>query len=212
MLKTEEGYSNYENRITHIVYQPLTPQKEFELEIGITDNAEILIQQILHFFPEISKDSVVLKYKSIRTSMACKPVLKEIFNKKRKYEIIINNDPKDVEIPFDKIPFQAKIGIIAHELGHVLDYQNKSLFQLIKTGLLYIIRNQEKYEKSIDYLTIKKGFGWQVLAWSDYAFNHSNASASYLEFKDTYYFNPKEIEAILKSDKRYKTGLAKEDR
>ncbi len=206
MLKTEKEYSKYENRIDHIVYRPITPQKEFKLEISNGDHAEMLIQQMLNFFPEIAKNSVVLKYKSIRTSMACKPVLKEIFNKKRRYEIIINNDSKNVEIPFDEIPFQAKIGIIAHELGHVLDYQNKSVFQLIKTGLLYIIGNQEKYEKSIDYLTIKKGFGWQVLAWSDYAFNHSNASVSYLEFKDKYYFNPEEIKAILESDKKYKTG------
>lgn len=203
MSNNEKKYQRFDRMIGHINYQAIIPQKEIELATIEYESPVPLIKDILKFFPEIPPDIIELRFTRIQTSMACKPILKNILRKKRKYEIIINNDSKGVEIPFDEIPFQAKIGIIAHELGHILDYQSKSLLQLIKTGLLYIFRIQEKYEKSIDYLTIKKGFGWQVLAWSDYAFNHSNASESYLKFKDKYYFNPKEIKAILKSNNEY---------
>jgi len=203
MSNNENKYQGFDRMIAHVNYQAIEAKKEIRLTSIEYKSPELLIDDILEFFPEISPDTIELRFTSIQTSMACKPVLMKLLNKKRKYEIIINNDSDGVEIPFDEIPFQAKIGIIAHELGHILDYQNKSFFQLIQTGLLYIFRNQERYEKSIDYLTIKKGFGWQVLAWSDYAFNHSNASASYLKFKDKYYFNPVEIKAILDSDKRY---------
>jgi len=203
MGRKENWIAEFDNIIGTIDYQALTPQKEWKLSDVNTDNPEVFINEMLQFFPEISANNIEIFQKSIQTSMACQPKLIHLFNKKRTYQIVINNDPDSNEIPFSEIPFQAKVGIIAHELSHVLDYQSKNFWQLIQTGILYIFRRQEKYEKFIDYLTIKKGFGWQVLAWSDYVFNHSNASEAYLAYKDKYYYNPKEIESILAADEKY---------
>jgi len=62
---------------------------------------------------------------------------------------------------------------------------------------------QKNYEKSIDYLTIKKGFGWQLWQWSDYALNHSNATESYKDFKRKNYLNPDEIIEVMDKNKEY---------
>lgn len=203
MRNKENWIAEFDKKSSKINYQALTPKKIWSISDSNTENPEVFIRNMLQFFPEISIDNIEIIHKSIQTSMACQPKIIHLLNKKRTYQIVINNDLEKSEIPFSDIPFQAKVGIIAHELSHVLDYQSKTVWQLIKTGILYIFSRQEKYEKFIDYLTIKKGFGWQVLAWSDYAFNHSNASDSYLAFKDKYYFNPNEIESILQADSDY---------
>lgn len=211
MSNKENWISEFDKKSSKINYQALTPKKVWSISDSDTENSEVFIQNMLQFFPEISNNSIEIIHKSIQTSMACQPKLIHLFNNKRTYQIVINNDLEKSEIPFSDIPFQAKVGIIAHELSHVLDYQSKTVWQLIKTGILYIFSRQEKYEKFIDYLTIKKGFGWQVLAWSDYAFNHSNASDSYLTFKDKNYFNPDEILDIINSNKDYEVQDQRKD-
>ena len=131
--------------------------------------------------------------------MACRPRNSTIFKKERHYTIFIDTDADGQGILLDSIPFNAQIGIIAHELCHILDYESKTGNQIIGTGLAYFNKNKRAdFEKTIDDLTINKGLGHQLLAWSDFALNKSTASSAYKAYKRKTYLTPEEISEKIK--------------
>jgi len=69
---------------------------------------------------------------------------------------------------------------------------------LLQTGIgMLSRRGRAKYEKSIDLLTIKKGFGSELKDWAQFSVFDSKANPEYKEFKKTYYLNPKEIDSLI---------------
>ena len=55
----------------------------------------------------------------------------------RRYKIVINNNPQFKGIPFDSIPYNAAVGIVGHELAHIVEYETKTLLGLLDCLLLY---------------------------------------------------------------------------
>lgn len=154
-------------------------------------------------FPELKNELIEFEYDDIATTMQAKPQLDSFF-RKRKYLIIMNNNDSFEGIKFDDIPFNAQIGLLAHEFCHLMDYKQKSFCELVGLGVSYN-SNYEKveYEREIDFLTIKKGFGYQLRDWAQYAMYDSYATCEYKIFKKEFYLNPKEIDSIINSYKNY---------
>jgi hypothetical protein len=157
------------------------------------------------YYPELLNTSIKLKFKPIETTMQARPnfTLSFFSIKSREYSVIINNDENFSGIQFHDVPFNAQIGLISHELGHILDYENKSKLKVVCTGISYIVfkKSKIKYEKSIDKLTIFKGAGWQLYDWADYAMNLSKATNDYKSFKKETYLQPFEIKKIIEDEK-----------
>lgn len=152
------------------------------------------------FYPELLNCKVQLEFKKISTTMVAQPKMNSIFGGKHNYTLAINTFGAFEGILFQDIPFNAQIGLICHELAHVLDYENKKSAQIISTGLKYLTKKgKHNYEKFIDYLTIKKGLGWQLYDWAKYAMYDSKATDEYKQFKKDTYMEPEEIEQIMKT-------------
>lgn len=147
-------------------------------------------------YPELRETAIELQFGSIPTTMQAQPRFKK---GGRQYKIVINNDPDFEGIAYDDIPFNAQVGIVAHEMAHILDYELKSTRQLAGTGFRFILskKQQAAYEKSIDALTVRKGFGYQLKDWAQYAMYDSKASPDYKEFKRKFYLRPKQIDSLL---------------
>ena len=58
----------------------------------------------------------------------------------------------------------AKVGLLGHELAHIECYEEKSNFDLLVTGLKYLLSEKFKHEFEIDTdkRTIDHGLGWQL--------------------------------------------------
>jgi hypothetical protein len=60
-----------------------------------------------------------------------------------------------------KAGYDAQVGLIAHELGHVVDFLGKTATQILFTGLFYLSskRFRRALERKIDEVAIEHGAG-----------------------------------------------------
>jgi hypothetical protein len=94
-----------------------------------------------------------------------------------------------------KVPFNALVGLIGHELSHIVDYESKADIEIMLRALSYLnIRTKTIFEKSIDKKTIQHGLGWCLFDWASYVLNQSGASMDYKAFKKRVYLEPIEIQ------------------
>lgn len=149
----------------------------------------------LAYYPELKGIHIEFKRKEIGTTMAARPIVSSFFNAdyERRYEIIFNNS-SDCEVPFDELPAEGQVGILGHELAHILDFEKKSLGQLILTGAFYINAHSiRSYERGIDKITLERGLGKKLYHAYQYILEDSEASLEYKEFKMFHYLKPQEI-------------------
>lgn len=195
----------YERCMSHVELHQV-PKLEHIKENEIVEDPSIifiknvpnhLIKQftiICKLFPELQEDNISLRFQSISMTMQARPNIWTILGGDREYFIFINTKRSRNGLLLEDIPFNAQIGIIAHELCHIIDYHFKTNWEIIKTGLWYLKkRNQEDYEKAVDYLVIKKGLGHQLKDWSHFVLNNQNLSTKYKKTKETYYLRPEDI-------------------
>ncbi len=148
----------------------------------------------LSHFPELKDTKIVFKSKSINSTMQAKPKGMNVFRRKgkRKYVVIINTiNPK---VPLDSISFNAKVGVLGHELAHIIDYESKNVWQIIGIGLRYGNKNyRAKFERATDQRTLDAGLKWQIYDFSTYVFKYNQNNTKYLEYKKKVYMTPLEI-------------------
>lgn len=145
-------------------------------------------------FPELSEESITLKFRSFGMTMQARPNIWKMFAGRREYFIFVNTERRRNGLILSDLPIEAQVGVIAHEMCHILDYHFKTNWQIFKTGLWYLKkRNQEDYEKAVDYLVIKKGLGSQLKAWSHHVLHVAPLTVKYKKTKEKYYLNPEEI-------------------
>lgn len=196
----------YPNPQRMYIYEDVKPDlPALEAQFGnnkfIHPKARAATLVALSFYPELKNKHIDFIYRKIKTTMQCIPVPNSMLDKnaERSYSIYINNDIHFAGPLFDSLPFNAQIGIIGHELAHVIDYENSTILQIIQLGLKYSTGSfDSNYEKRIDSLTVKRGLGWQLFDWSDFAMvSGKNISNSYRAFKRENYLKPDEIKSLI---------------
>ncbi len=139
--------------------------------------------------------------------MAARPLPWSVFRKpgERQYRIFINTSSELEGALLSDLSFNERIGVIAHELAHVLDYERRSGGELIGYGVNYLFSKRFKadLEKKTDSLAVSRGFGWQVHAFTDHLHHCSGVSEEYLDYKKAHYYMPFDILMILARSSRY---------
>ena len=116
---------------------------------------------------------------------------------KRSYLVIISDKSKDFFEPIllKNTPFNDQVGIIGHELGHTLFYQDKSALQLAIIAFRYQYDSFiTPFERETDKRAIAHGLGYQMYDFAYFvrrAFGQSEESIE-AETGDTY-LSPNEI-------------------
>ena len=167
-------------------------------------NAQII--SALQYFPSLQHVHIRFKYARIPTTMQCLPTVWSVIFKpsQRSYTIKINNNKKFSGVLLQDVPFNAQIGVIGHELSHVLDFESRRKSGLLFRSIEYLSgKGKRKFEQSIDSLTIVQGLGWQLYDWEDFVLNQSKASMKYKEFKRRTYLSPEKIKALMRKDRKY---------
>ena len=182
-------------------------EKYDSLEIIFKENKKIPQEYKKQFllalsaYPEFKNTEIEIRNGKIKTTMACRPrVISLIFNtkEKRKYIIIINSDKKKTEIFFSKLSFNSQIGIIGHELAHILNFSKKSSCTIFADAILYSnLKKREKFEKNTDNSAIERGFGMQLYDFAYFIQYQSDTTEKYKEYKRKIYYTPEEILKIL---------------
>lgn len=155
-------------------------------------------------YPDLEGTRIEFDYRSLKTTMVARPKLNFLFKraKKREYLIAINTyTGKDTEVPARNVPFNGQVGLLAHELAHIIDYKDKSALAIIWDGIRYSFPGfKEKFEKATDRRTIKHGAGWQLYDFSDFVLHASGAAPHYKSYKRRYYMQPHEIIQAMKAN------------
>ncbi|MEX2336907.1 MAG: hypothetical protein WD555_06520 [Fulvivirga sp.] len=163
------------------------------------------IKMALSFFPELKETSIdfILKEKINKVTMQAQPRIKTLFKKKsrRTYKIKISkhlNLGEKIK-PIEDIPTDILVGWIAHELGHIMDYLDRSSFQMIGFGFRYLTSKSfvMNAERQADVYAINHGFADQIIKTKNYILNgEEDLSAKYRQRIDLYYISPEEVRII----------------
>jgi hypothetical protein len=163
---------------------PPPPVKEFKpdsVDIYLKDSVfnktiptqfEKQIRVALAYYPTLKQSKIIFKIKKTRSPLAAAPTFWSAFRRasKRTYVITISSESS---IPFlnkillDSLGFNAQIGVLGHEISHILEFNSKN--SLFFVGL--VLRNVskkaiDKFENNTDRRCIEQGLGYQLLAWS----------------------------------------------
>lgn len=161
----------------------------------------------LSAYPELKDVPIEFKEASIPTTMAARPILSSLWGDqgKRCYRILIDTiDTRSKGKLFHELPFEGRIGIMAHELAHVLDYESQTPGELFTYALRYAFEGgRQKLEERTDRIAVKRGFGWQLLAFKDHLKYCAELNADYAEYKERVYLSYNELLRILEEDPRY---------
>lgn len=155
----------------------------------------------LSFYPELEDVEIEFRYKNNikKAFMQAQPKLGSLFKEKRNrsYNVFMSSKLliEEEEISIDDVPFEVLVGWLGHELGHIMDYRDKSAVQLVKFGTRYITSDKfvKKVERTADTYAIDHGMGNHIYATKDFILNHSDLSEAYKRRKARLYLSPHEI-------------------
>jgi hypothetical protein len=155
----------------------------------------------LSYYPELKDVEIEFKFKQdIKKSfMQAQPRIANLFKgkKNRSYYIFISSRflIEKEEFSMADVPSEVLIGWLGHELGHIMDYRNKSAMGLVIFGARYVTSENyiKEAERAADTYAVNSGMGDYILATKDFILNHSHLSDSYKERIARLYLSPEEI-------------------
>lgn len=155
----------------------------------------------LSYYPELKDVKIEFRYKEdIKKSfMQAQPEFNNLFKGKddRSYNVFISSRflIEEEEFSMAEVPSDVLIGWLGHELGHIMDYRDKSATGLIIFGLRYLTSNNyiKEAERAADTYAVNAGMSEYILATKDFILNHSHLSDSYKERIARLYLSPEEI-------------------
>lgn len=166
----------------------------------------------LSHYPELKDTPITFRFKKdIKKSfMQAQPKFSGIFKnrKNRSYFIFISEKVTIGNQTFDIIeaPSEVKIGWIAHELGHVMDYRNRSGVNLLWFGVRYLTSNNyiREAERAADTYAVTHGLGKYIIATKDFILKNAALPDAYKNRIRKLYLSQEEIMEIIEEIKEEK--------
>lgn len=163
------------------------------------------IKFALTFFPSLKEVSIEFKFKTDikKSTMQAQPDFRSVFRSRssRTYYIFISEKFKisGREFKTTALPSDIIIGWVGHELGHIMDYENRGTLNLIWFGIryLYLENHIVEAERSADTFAVKQGMGEYILKTKDFILNHSDIDEAYKKRIQRFYLSPEEIMQIV---------------
>ena len=193
--------------------KPTTNHSQKIIPDSIKDEAEIA----LSFYPELKEVPITFKFKKNikKSTMQAQPVFGSLFKKKkkRKYVVLISEQFKisDTTYQTKDIPSDIMIGWLGHELGHIMDYRNRSSLGLLWFGINYFFSKTyiKKAERDADTYAVNNGMEKYILKTKDFILNQAEIPQKYKDRIKALYLSPEEImHLVAERDAVDSSGLA----
>ncbi len=163
------------------------------------------VKMALDYYPDLEDSHIEIRFKKNikKSTMQARPSFGSFFRsaKHRKYVILISERFKisDKEFSTKDIPSDILVGWIGHELGHVMDYQNRSKMNLIWFGLKYVFSKNHiiEAERAADTYAVAQGMESYILKTKDFILNHADITPNYKLRIQKFYLSPEEIMDIV---------------
>jgi len=157
----------------------------------------------LAYYPDLADVSIRFVVEESSLAHTCQPDWLPLLwpSIKRSYTITISEELEDflAATAFQKLSFDAQIGVLGHELAHIIDYEQRSNTQLIWMGICYLFESfRMQLERQTDMRAIERGLGFQLLAWSQTVHHLLSADG-----RGHLYLNPEQILQRIQENERY---------
>ena len=188
--------------------------QKFSVNKEIPEQYQKPILTALSHFPELKDVHIIFRIRKQYTPLTTKPDLASVFKRKnyRTYIITISNQTIDTlkRLLFENLAFEEQVGVIGHELSHVVDFNSKNFPQTVGIGIGHTSKKYlDKMEFNTDRICIQHGLGQYLLAYSNHVrqtmhvhnwrgvdyVNKGNGNGQYER-----YMNPDTIEKYMSSD------------
>lgn len=186
--------------------------KNIKTQDSLTFTKKIIPKEImeeakiaLSYYPELKDIPIEFKFKKkIKKSfMQAQPDFSDVFKSKknRSYNILISKsfNIENDEIDISEVPSEVIIGWIGHELGHIMDYQNRSAMNMLWFGIRYVTSKGflMNAERDADTFAVNHGMGDFILATKNFILDHAHLSEVYKERIRKLYLSPEEIISLV---------------
>lgn len=159
----------------------------------------------LSHYPELKDTPIEFRFKkNIKKSfMQAQPKVNSLLKSKknRSYLVFINEKFSIEDEVFDitTVPSKVLIGWIGHELGHIMDYRERSAADLVWFGIKYLTSKNyiQEAERAADTYAVNHGLGEEIIATKNFIINHSKLSDTYKNRIQELYLSPEEIMVLI---------------
>ena len=170
-------------------------------------NKEVI--EALTFFPELYDTAIEFKFKNNikKSTMQAQPRFSSFFKAKenREYVILISRKIQidGEEFTMADIPSDVKVGWIGHELGHIMDYRNRTNMGMIIFGFKYLFSplHIKEVERAADTYAIQHGMGDYILTTKNFILENAHLSEKYKERIRNLYISPEEVMELINKGK-----------
>ncbi|APA66310.1 hypothetical protein YQ22_07655 [Maribacter sp. 1_2014MBL_MicDiv] len=167
----------------------------------ITKEAKIALSH----YPELTDVAIEFKFKKNikKSTMQAQPSFWSVFKSKknRSYKILISERIKIADSVYytKDIPSEIMIGWLGHELGHVMDYQQRSGLNLIAFGFKYITSKSyiREAERRADSYAVNHGMETYILATKEFILKKAGLTQKYVDRIKNFYLSPEEIMVLV---------------
>jgi len=160
-----------------------------------------IFKEIADNYPPLKSYSLKLVQKPIRkTTMRARPNFRAYFRGQKKFSIMFNSSTNLADkVNVEEVPEIVLRGWFAHELGHVMDYRNRSAVEMLIYGIRYLMsrRYRKKVEHTADEYAIEYGFADEILATKKYILEHSDLPEKYKERFRKYYMSEENVHRLI---------------
>lgn len=162
-------------------------------------------KRALAYFPELEEVSIEFRFKEdIKKSfMQAQPQFSNLFKGKneRSYYIFISSkvEIEGQDFTIADIPSDVLTGWIGHELGHIMDYRERSAMGLVGFGIKYVTSKRyiKEAERVADTYAVNQGMGDYILKTKEFILNHTDLSDDYKNRIKRLYLSPEEIVVLV---------------
>ena len=178
---------------------------------GLPKGFEVAAAIAYSAFPELKDVGIEMVLTAGGAPMEATPVIKSLFSLTGdpRYQILLNDADSSYFDPIllRSLPFDAQVGILAHELGHIVYYEKLNIFGFGKWGLMYLISDDfvVTHERSTDLMPLYHGLGNQIYQYARFVRYDPSCRAFYQngkDFMDKYYLTDREL---LEEIKKFQT-------
>ncbi|WP_421977377.1 hypothetical protein [Roseivirga seohaensis] len=162
----------------------------------------------LSHYPELKGIKIEFRFaeKKNKSVMSARPSLKSVFSllEDRAYVIYVRRrfviEGKLMRI--EELPQTILVGWIGHELGHVMDYKDRSVLSLIGFGLGYLILGKyiRAAERRADEFAVRHGLRSEILETKNFILNNTHLPERYKKKIKRLYLSPEEVMEIVNTD------------
>ncbi|GAA0893305.1 hypothetical protein GCM10009122_29840 [Fulvivirga kasyanovii] len=171
---------------------------------GIPELLDVEIKKALSYYPELQNTRIDFVFRdNIRNAvMQAQPRVKTLFKRKYKriYKVKISRylTLNDSTMGIEHVPHEILVGWIAHELGHIMDYIDRSSFQMIGFGFKYLTSRHflMQAERQADTYAIMHGLADEIVKTKKFILNREDLPKEYKDRINRLYISPEEVRHI----------------